>query len=170
MESHPYYNIWNSIQSTYTPVEGSNNNINNITTSSKTYKGLVPQNYRYFAWSPGEQFNSLMNDESILHMSKQITKGLAGVHPEGKNIIVPNDTIKSFADSVFLNTTQSVDVMQQMIINYIITTIKSEYEVIENNNKLDIWVTKYDLNSGMQKFNDIKLNNKQRKYGTMWNY
>ena len=103
-------------------------------------------------------------------MSKQITKGLAGVHPEGKNIIVPNDTIKSFADSVFLNTTQSVDVMQQMIINYIITTIKSEYEVIENNNKLDIWVTKYDLNSGMQKFNDIKLNNKQRKYGTMWNY
>ena len=49
--------------------------------------------------------------------------------------------------------------------------IKNNVGIVEDtNNKLDIWVTKYDLNSGMQKFNDIKLNNKQRKYGTMWNY
>jgi len=111
-----------------------------------------------------------MSDKSIAFMSRIITKQLDGVHPEGKNIIVPNDTIRSVADSIYQTSVQSADVMQKMTINYITNAIRDEYQQIENNNKLDIWVTKYDIDSGLQQFNGIKLNSKQRHWGTMWNY
>jgi hypothetical protein len=65
---------------------------------------------------------------------------------------------------------QSADHMQKMVINYIVNAIKNEYETIENNNKLDIWVTKYDIESGLQQFNSTKLNYKKRNYGTVWKY
>jgi hypothetical protein len=172
METHPYYKVWKNLTTEYNPFEGAKYNINNETTTSDVYKGLhsINDNYRYFAWSSGDRYNALMSNQSVQFMSKLITNGLKGVHPEGKNIIVPEDTIRSVADSIYETSVQSADVMQKMVINYIIGTIKNEYQTIENNNKLDIWVTKYDVESGLQQFNGIKLNNKQRHWGTIWNY
>lgn len=172
METHPYYKVWKNLTTKYNPFEGAKYNINNETTTSDVYKGLhsINDNYRYFAWSSGDRYNALMSNQSVEFMSKLITNGLKGVHPEGKNIIVPEDTIRSVADSIYETSVQSADVMQKMVINYIIGTIKNEYQTIENNNKLDIWVTKYDVESGLQQFNGIKLNNKQRHWGTIWNY
>ncbi len=172
METHPYYKVWKNLTTEYNPFEGAKYNINNETTTSDVYKGLhsINNNYRYFAWSSGDRYDTLMSNQSVQFMSKLITNGLKGVHPEGKNIIVPDDTIRSVADSIYETSVQSADVMQKMVINYIIGTIKNEYQTIENNNKLDIWVTKYDVESGLQQFNGIKLNNKQRHWGTIWNY
>jgi hypothetical protein len=172
METHPYYKVWKNLTTEYNPFEGAKYNINNETTTSNVYNGLhsINDNYRYFAWSAGDRYNTLMSNQSIQFMSKLITNGLKGVHPEGKNIIVPEDTIRSVADSIYETSVQSADVMQKMVINYIIGTIKNEYQTIENNNKLDIWVTKYDIESGLQQFNGVKLNNKQRHWGTIWNY
>lgn len=172
METHPYYKVWKNLTTEYNPFEGAKYNINNETTTSDVYKGLhsINDNYRYFAWSSGDRYNALMSNQSVQFMSKLITNGLKGVHPEGKNIIVPEDTIRSVADSIYETSVQSADVMQKMVINYIIGTIKNEYQTIENNNKLHIWVTKYDVESGLQQFNGIKLNNKQRHWGTIWNY
>ncbi len=172
METHPYYKLWKNLTTEYTPFEGAKYNVNNETTTSDTYKGLhsINDKYRYPLWTAGDRFNQLMSDQSVKFMSEVITKQLKGVHPEGKNIIVPNDTIRSVADSIYQTSQQSADVMQKMVINYITNAIKLEYETIDNNNKLDIWVTKYDIDSGLQQFNGIKLNNKQRHWGTMWNY
>ena len=47
-----------------------------------------------------------------------------------------------------------------MVVNYIINHIKNETQMIQQNNKLSIWVTNYTVDSGMQKLSkgDIKLN------------
>jgi hypothetical protein len=173
MQTHPYYQEWKNYNQIYNPFEGAKYNENNKTTSSDTYKGLhsINTNYRYASgWQPGDRYNTLMSDRSLQFMSGVITENLKGVHPEGKNIIVPNDTIRSVADSIFQTSVQSADHMQKMVINYIANAIKNEYETIENNNKLDIWVTKYDIESGLQQFNSTKLNYKKRNYGTVWKY
>ncbi len=172
MESHPYYREWKNLTTAYNPFEGSKYNINNETTTSDTYKGLhsVNRNYRYAGFVSGDRYDTLMSNGSIKLMSSMITDGLKGVHPEGKNIIVPDDTIRSVADSIYETTAQDANIMQKMVINYIITWIKNEYETIEKNNTYDIWKTKYDLDSDLQQTNGIKLNNKQRHWGTMWNY
>ncbi len=172
MQTHPYYKLWKNLTTVYNPFEGAQNNVNNETTDAKTYDGLhsINRNYRYFAWSSGDRYDALFSDKSIKFMSEFITAQLKGVHPEGKNIIVPEATIRSVADSIYETSQQSADVMQKMVINYITSAIKLEYETIQNNQKLDIWVTKYDLESGLQQFNGYKLNNKQRHWGTVWNY
>ena len=103
-------------------------------------------------------------------MSKMITHFLRGVHPEGKNIIVPESTIKSVGDSVFQNTFQSAQVMQEMIINFIVESIKAEYETVHKNNQLSAWVQKYDQETGLKQFNGVKLNNKMRSAYMQWRY
>jgi hypothetical protein len=172
METHPYYKFWKNYNKDYNIFEVADETMNSETTSSQTYNQLhsINDKYRYSVWNSGDRYNTLMSDKSVQFMSKAITDFLKGVHPEGKNITVPNDTIRSVADSIYETSVQSADVMQKMVINYIVNWIKNEYETISKNNKLDIWVTKYDIDSGLQQFNGIKLNNKQRNWGTMWNY
>jgi len=150
-------------------------NFNSITTeSSESYGGLgeLNGNYRYVLYNrdAGERYPKLMSPDSLNWMSTQITKKLTGVHPDGKNIIVPQHTIKAVADSMFEANAMAVDVLQEMTINYIVSQIKTEFETIQQNNKLSIWVQKYDTSSGMQRFNGIKLNNKSKKGGQNWNY
>ncbi len=147
--------------------KGTRYNANNQTTSSQTLKGQYPyQNgYRYFAWNGSDRYNALYSPRSIQFMSEMITKGLQGVHPEGKKIIVKDDIIKSVADSIFQSSFSSAEQMQAMVVNYIINHIKNETQMIQQNNKLSIWVTKYDTNSNMQKLSqgDIKLNESGHK-------
>jgi hypothetical protein len=65
----------------------------------------------------------------------------------------------------------AVDVLQEMTVNFIVNTVKAEFETTQKNNKLSIWVTNYDVGSGMKKFNDIKLNRKMRTGNNMqWKY
>lgn len=142
--------------------KGTQYNANNQTTSARALKGLgkVNNGYRYFAWNGSDRFNALFAPRSIQFMSEMITKGLQGVHPEGKNIIVKDDIIKSVADSIFQSSFSNAEQMQSMVVNYIINHIKNETQMIQQNNKLSIWVTNYTVDSGMQKLSkgDIKLN------------
>ena len=111
-----------------------------------------------------------MSQSSMRLMSTEITRKLEGVHPEGKNIIVPDDMIRSVADSMYENSRMDIKVLQEMTINYVVNSIRTEYDVINNNNKLSIWVTKYDIDSGLQRTNGIKLNRKQRNSYYYWKY
>ena len=111
-----------------------------------------------------------MSQPSINYMSVEITKKLVGVHPDGKNIIVPDETIRSVAVSMFENNYMSVDVLQEMTVNYISNSIRAEFQTIQKNNELSIWITNYDVSSGMKKFSDIKLNNKSRRNNMQWHY
>lgn len=142
--------------------KGTQFNANNQTTSANSLKGLYPyQNgYRYFAWNGSDRYNALYAPRSIQFMSEMITKGLQGVHPEGKKIVVKDDIIKSVADSIFQSSFSNAEQMQQMVCSYIINHIKNETQMIQQNNKLSIWITNYTIDSGMQKISkgDIKLN------------
>ena len=140
--------------------KGTKYNANNQTTSADSLKGLYPyQNgYRYFAWNGSDRYNALYSPRSIQFMSEMITKGLQGVHPEGKKIIVKDDIIKSVADSIFQSSFSDASAMQQMVVSYIINHIKNETQMIQQNNKLSIWITNYGVESGMKRFDGIKLN------------
>lgn len=127
--------------------------------------------YRYQVYaSETEKKRLLFSKGSIDTMQKAITFFLQDVHPEGKNIVVPVSTIVSVADSFYETTPAHLDVLQRMVVNFIVNQIKEEYETVNKNNKLSVWVTKYDVESGMQQFNDIKLNNKKRAPYSYYSY
>jgi hypothetical protein len=175
VESHPDFFTFTDFQQPYSlmaPASQSHYG-NNVSTSASNYAGEFPlnSNNRYAGgFLPRERYLSLFADKSLRFMSQQITRLLAGVHPQNKNIVVPDSTIYSVADSVYQNTGQSTEVMQQMVINYIVDSIKTEYENTAKNNALTIWVTKYDQETGMKQFNDVKLNNKMRRSYMQWKY
>jgi hypothetical protein len=170
VEQHPDYQQWESENRKWNAFE--QNTTNNQTNAAKTFDGLYPYNgqVRYFGYRGGDRYTSLFCDRSIKFMSEMITNGLKNVHPEGKNIIVPDETIKSVADSIFEGSFSDAKQMQMMVVNLIIKHIINEYDTIEKNNKLSIWITKYDTNSGMKKFDGIKLNDKQRSHSGYWKY
>jgi len=133
--------------------------------------GDINNNYRYAKYDGGNRYKSLFSRQNLQIISTEITKRLKGVHPEGKNIIVPDETILSVMESVFTKTSNAeLDVMMEMVTNYIVNQIKTEYETTEKNNKLSIWVTQYDITSGLKRFDGVKLNKKQRVGYTRWTY
>jgi hypothetical protein len=142
------------------------------TDASAIYSGLgdIEKNYRYQLWGAGNgmttngRYSFLRSQDSVDYISKNITKRLQGVHPDGKNIVLPNVTINSVIDSFYENNPNtSGEVLQEMIINYIVNSIRSEFDTIIKNNKLSIWVTKMDIETGMKRVPDIKLNQKMRR-------
>jgi len=173
MQQHPYYNVYTDFQKPYDGFFTTQHLANNVTTNVSNYSGEWPinSNYRYAAgYQPGERWMSFYTPESIKYMSQMITLKLHGVHPQGKNIIVPDATIQSVADSVFENTGQETEVMQQMVINYIVDAIKTEYATEQRNNSFSAWVQKYDNETGLKQFADVKLNNKMRSAYMQFRY
>ncbi len=167
--SHLYFNEYVDANTPY--------KFQNYTSQSTDYKdyftglGDINNNYRYTKFIGRDRYNSLFTERVINYISTQITSRLTGVHPEGKNIIVPTETILSVTESVYNKTTNAeLEVMTEMVINFIVNQIKTEYDTIQKNNKLSIWITNYDVSSGMQRFNSVKLNNKQRNHYMMWKY
>ena len=133
--------------------------------------GDINNNYRYHKYDGRERYNTFFSTPSLNTISNEITKRLKGVHPEGKNIILPNETILSVMEAVHTKTSNaSLDVMMEMVVNYIVNQVKTEYQTTEQNNKLSIWVTNLDVTTGMQRFSDVKLNRKTRVNYTAWRY
>jgi hypothetical protein len=146
--------------------------INASTSSSEIFKDADRTNYkyRYALYTSGQRYEELLSPESIELMSSEITKQLKGIHPDGKNIIVPNTTIYSVADSMFQNNPMDTYVLRRMIVSHIVNSIKNEFDQIQYNNKLSIWVTKYDVDSGLKRTNSVKLNQKQRSSYSFMKY
>ena len=133
--------------------------------------GDINNNYRYLSFKGRQRYDDIYSKQTVSRISVEITKKLKGVHPEGKNIIVPVETISSVIDSVYNKTPYAeFDVMVDMVINYIVNQIKTEYQTIQQNNKLSIWVTNLDITTGMTRFSAPKLNNKTRLSYTHWTY
>lgn len=130
---------------------------------------LYNSNIRYAQYSSQttkEVF--LFSEPSIRKMSQQITFFLKGV--SDKDIIVPDDFIVKVSDSFYENTPATLEQLQIMIVKYIVDYVKQEIYTIDKNNKLSIWVTKYDVESGIKQTSDIKLNNKRRAYYSYFSY
>lgn len=117
-------------------------------------------------------YRSLFNKQSVQWMSDQITARLKGVHPEGKNILVPKETILSVADSFYQNTQLTVEMLQEMIILKIVEQIRQDFELTKQNNKLSAWVQLYSMDTGLKQWSDAEdwINQKRRTHFYHWNY
>ncbi len=168
-DQHPYLKSYVSgnIKYDFTEYTSPTDDVNNYMSGFTN----INKNYRYAQYEGRDLYNTLISKEHLEMMSREITKKLAGVHPEGKNIIIPLDTIYTVVDSLFETTRRgSLEVLTEMGINYIVNHVRTEYDTIQKNNSYSLWITKYDVESGLQRVNGIKLNNKQRKAYYAWKY
>ena len=163
------FQIWDMITTPY--------KLNSYSSSSDNSNKAVDTNhvnawYRYtqYAAINDKNYTDLFNKTSLNYMSYQITIRLDGVHPEGKNIVVPENMILSVADSFYQGTQNTLAMLQEMIILHIVDQIKTDYEITADNNKLDAWVMKYSMETGLKQFNDVKLNENRRTHFYSWNY
>lgn len=137
-----------------------------------SYNDSYNRNFRYAVSqaSHTQKENDLFSPESISLIQRIIAINTKGIDKEGRNIIVPEKTIRSVCDSFYENTVAQTDVLQMMIANFITNAIIEEHEQQEQNNKLSVWITKYDIDSGMRQVPAIKLNNKRRPYTSYFSY
>lgn len=109
--------------------------------------------------------------KNVAFISDEITNRLTGVHPQQKNIIVPDDTIISVMDSIYNNTYRDVDKLTMMTIQMIVDHIKTEYQTELQNSRLSAWVQNFGDETGLRQFSPIKLREKTfSTYTTQWNY
>ncbi len=129
-------------------------------------------NYRYVQYAAYNDPNyiALFSDSSVDYMLEEVTKRLKGVHPEGKNIIVPRETLLGVADSFYQNTKYTLAMLQEMVILHIVEQIKNDYEITQQNDKLNPWVQLYSVDTSLRQFNDYKLNERRRVWSHSWNY
>lgn len=99
---------------------------------------------QYVGFSPGRTFGDYFSDDTLRAISYKVTQYLKGVHPEGKRIVVPNDSIRHVRDRVFDNMRGNETDMVDNVVAVIVNQIRDELEMAEQNSKLTRWVTKYD--------------------------
>jgi hypothetical protein len=120
------------------------------------------------------------------YLSKEITKALDGVHPEGRPIIATERVISGALFSVENQYAPKVgDIhsryiipqdpeqndltnINSQVIAMVVDAIKNEYEIAQNNSKLSIWSTLYGEgcnDEGLKQTNLIKLNNRRPMSG-----
>lgn len=130
--------------------------------------------YRYpqFTASNDPDYTTLFSQASVNWMSAQITLRLKGVHPDGKNIVVPDNSILSVADSWYAGTQLTIEMIQEMVILHIVNQIRNDYELTQQNDKLSAWVQLYSMDTGLNKYdtNMIKLNERRGTHWYSWNY
>ncbi len=107
-----------------------------------------------------DTFFDFFSKRNIGYISKDITRRLHGVHPQGQNIIVPDKTIISVMDSIYNSTSRDISKLTMMTISYIVEHIKNEFEVEAQNKKLSIWTTNFGEETGLRHHSKIKLREK----------
>lgn len=127
---------------------------------------LVPyiiDRYPIYATPMADHFDYQYYDiKNVKYISDMCTNLLKGTHPDKKNIIVSDKDILSVMESIFENNPRvSTNIKTKMVIAYIVDAIKTEYETIEQNNKLDVEVIKYDGSYGIRKVSPVKTRNKR---------
>lgn len=132
-----------------------------------------------------EGLKFLYSIENLSQLQKIITKSLDGVHPEGKDIIVPLENIVSVLSNIYENANRTqigdiytryiipqatprndVETINKQTIQAIVNMLRVQFETEENNKKLTIWNTVYgDFNKeGLRAHAPIKLRNRHPQY------
>lgn len=108
---------------------------------------------RYTAFTPLQDadYTTLFGKESVKWMSAQITLRLKGVHPEGKEIIVPDSSILSVADSFYRGTQLSIEMLREMIILHIVSQVTNDFQQLQQNDALSAWQTLYSMDTSLQR-------------------
>lgn len=126
-----------------------------------------------YEWNCDKKYSSLISDKNINMVSNKITELLQGIHPEGKKIVVPHDTIKHVISSKF-KLFQSFDIskINEETISYIVGYVSSEFQSIKNNQNYSAWTTLLGSQNehGLMPNPKIKLRERRPNSIMMWNY
>jgi hypothetical protein len=134
--------------------------------------------------SPTTFERSVYSPETLKKISEIITKSLKGVDPQGRDIVVGDNVIKSVLSSIIdSHIPRSGDIYSKYQIMYndpnnsandiiaktieVITyTLRNETEMIKNNNKLSVWDNLFgDFNKhGLRAHPNIKLKERHPDY------
>jgi hypothetical protein len=151
-----------------------------------TWNGNFMANVGWEETSSGNcELNSLYSEPMLDAVSKAITKALEGVDPQGRPIIVSNENIAGVISNVyrFGTRTDIGDIHSRFIvphaearndlrtimnqaINIIVSNIRNEIEMTENNKKLTVWTTLLgDFNKeGLRAHSQIKIRRRHPQY------
>jgi hypothetical protein len=140
-----------------------------------TIQGKMPPNLMDTTGVPQSYYHNVyylfFSAKNIAFIRDEITNRLTGVHPEGKNIIVPDDTIVSVMDSIYDKNFHDVDKLTMMTIQFITDHIRNEFQVELQNSRLSAWIQYYPSDSGIRQYPPIKLRERAvSTYTTQWNY
>lgn len=141
---------------------------------------------KYIGWEASENgrftYANLFEEHHLLFLQKKITQLLMGVAPNNQPIVVTFDVIGNVMSSVVESQRPQVgdiysryqlssiefqrnDIKEivDRTINIIITQIRNEYEMADNNKKLTVWNTLYgDFNKeGLRAHAPIKIRKKR---------
>jgi hypothetical protein len=130
--------------------------------------------YRHvqYAGYDNKNYTELFTKHSVQWMSLQISLRLRGVHPEGKTIVVPDSSILTVADSFFNGTQLTIATIQEMVVMHIVDQVKNDFELIQQNDKLNIWQTLYSMDTGLQRISQVSshINDRRPTHHYAWNY
>lgn len=121
-------------------------------------------------FSASDIYFDFFSKKNIVYMSREITNRLTGVHPNGKNIVVPDRTIISVMDSIWNSTSKDISKLTMMTISYIVNYIRDEYQIEAQNAKLSIWVTNYGPETGLRQHSGIKIREKRPNFSFVERY
>lgn len=110
----------------------------------------------------------VLSRETINKISEVITKSLEGVHPDGKNIIVPEKTIVDIVNDFFEISPYEGDTAINSAIQHIVTDIKGNYLNDKYLGSLSAWNQKLD--GDLKPYSGIKLNEKRFKSEDTWTW
>lgn len=114
--------------------------------------------YVGYSYNNNECLQNLFSTENVNEMSREITKHLRGVHPSGKDILVPNTRIyevltsvnenyRSNTGDIFTRYNLQRDVIDDykyiraQTIDIIVNTIRDELGIEANNKALTVWTS-----------------------------
>lgn len=151
-----------------------------------SYNGSYMANVGWEQTSSGNcQVESLYSDAVLQSISEAITKSLEGVDPQNKKIIVSKENIASVLSNVYrFGTRQNIgDIHSRYIvpqaeprcdmrsiinqtINIIVSNIRDQTEMEQNNKKLTVWTTLLgDFNKeGLRAHPPIKIKRRHPQY------
>ncbi len=124
----------------------------------ETERSVIPHDTRE------DVYYRFFSKQIIQYISDEITKRL-GPYKHYKTITVPREQIVSVMDSIWKNTYRDVDKMIMMTISYIVNYVRDDFDTIEKNNNLNIWVTSFRPEFGLQQHSKIKLREKRPSTG-----
>jgi hypothetical protein len=128
--------------------------------------------YSAFTSVNQEDYKNLFSKPSVDWISMQISLRLQGVHPEGKMIVVPEETILTVADSFFNSSYLNIEQLREQVVMYIVEQIRLDFQLTAQNDKLSAWVTVMGMDTGLSRYSrsEIKLNEKRPTHHYQWNY
>ena len=119
--------------------------------------------YTAFTAMQDPDYTTLFNQESVKWMSAQITLRLKGVHPKGKEIVVPDSSILSVADSFYRGTQLTVEMLQEMVILHIVSQVSNDFQQLQQNDALSAWQMLYSMDTGLKQISDVESHIRQKR-------